>query len=64
MLRAAKSPAAGGRLHYLDFLPDLVTGPMDGSKDGFALRKEFELDGTHLSPEYAKHLANSLASIP
>lgn len=43
-LEAAATPAAKGRLHFLDFFDALLTGaPADGDKR--SLRAEYVLDG-------------------
>ncbi|CAI5473075.1 unnamed protein product [Closterium sp. Yama58-4] len=44
-LAAAATPAAGGRLHMLDFFNALLTDDQE------ALRREFEFDGTHMRGE-------------
>jgi hypothetical protein len=46
-----------GRLHWLDFLDELLTG--DKSK----LEPSLEFDGTHMSPNYVRHLAAQLELI-
>ncbi|CAI5535938.1 unnamed protein product [Closterium sp. Naga37s-1] len=45
-LAAAATAAAGGRLHMLDFFNGLLTDDQE------SLRREFEFDGTHMSPLY------------
>ncbi|GJP72797.1 hypothetical protein CLOP_g3555 [Closterium sp. NIES-67] len=57
-LAAAASPAAGGRLHMLDFFPALLT------HDQESLRPEFEFDGTHMNPRYVPLLDKELSRIP
>ncbi len=57
VLRTLKQlPAAcDGRLHMLDFSMALLT------EDGNALRRDLELDGTHMAPAYMHDLEVSLA---
>jgi hypothetical protein len=54
---AAASPAAKGRLHFLDFFSSLLTP--DGSK----LDPALEFDGTHMAPAYVRHMAAALSII-
>ncbi|CAI5961060.1 unnamed protein product [Closterium sp. NIES-64] len=56
-LAAAASPAAGGRLHMLDFFNGLLTDDQE------SLRREFEFDGTHMSPLYVPLLDKELSRI-
>ena len=53
ILRSAVESCSFG-LKWLDFFGDLLT------PDGEALCKDLELDGTHLSPVYVKHLEKAL----
>jgi len=55
---AARDPSAGGRLHWLDFLDELLT------PDGKRLNPALEFDGTHLSPAYVRHLDAALGAVP
>lgn len=41
-------------LYYLDFFDNLL------ENNGLLLKKEYELDGTHLSPRYISLLVDSL----
>mmetsp|Transcript_1483 Transcript_1483/g.3594 ORF Transcript_1483/g.3594 Transcript_1483/m.3594 type:complete len:145 (+) Transcript_1483:346-780(+) len=58
ILSASKEAGMDGRLHWLDFLDELLTP--DKSK----LEPSLEFDGTHMSPSYVRHLAAQLALIP
>ncbi|KAG6548433.1 hypothetical protein Mapa_009920 [Marchantia paleacea] len=49
-------PAIGGRLHWLNFTADLLS--TEGS-----LKEEFQLDGTHLSPNYYHLLRREIAKV-
>lgn len=51
---AAASPAARGRLHFLDFFSQLLT------PDGASLSPELSFDGTHMAPTYVKYLDAAL----
>lgn len=51
--RDAKGYRGQGRLHYLDFSGRLLD-------DNGRLKREFELDGTHLHPNYLRHLEAAL----
>eukprot|EP00878_Enallax_costatus_P021388 GHUV01022638.1.p1 GENE.GHUV01022638.1~~GHUV01022638.1.p1 ORF type:complete len:323 (+),score=102.04 GHUV01022638.1:87-971(+) len=44
-----------GRLHYLDFSQQLLD-------ENGQLKREFELDGTHLHPSYLKHLEAAMTA--
>jgi hypothetical protein len=55
---AAATPAAQGRLHYLDFFSDLL---LPGDQP--ALAPDLEFDGTHLAPAYVRYMAKQLAMI-
>jgi hypothetical protein len=54
---AAALPQAAGRLHWLEFWDQLLP------PDGGALVQELQLDGTHMSPVYLKHLQASLDAV-
>ncbi|CAI7870628.1 unnamed protein product [Closterium sp. NIES-53] len=56
-LAAAATPAAGGRLHMLDFFNALLTDDQE------SLRREFEFDGTHMSPLYVPLLDKEFSRI-
>ncbi|KAL0051898.1 hypothetical protein WJX82_004074 [Trebouxia sp. C0006] len=53
----SRAPEAQGRLHWLDFFPDLLT------PDGSSLNPALQFDGTHMSPYYVHFLNAQLAAI-
>ncbi|KAL0028549.1 hypothetical protein WJX79_000906 [Trebouxia sp. C0005] len=53
----SRAPEAQGRLHWLDFFPDLLT------PDGSSLNPALQFDGTHMSPYYVHFLNDQLAAI-
>jgi hypothetical protein len=53
---AAAAEGIKGRLHWLDCFDQLLAA--DGK-----LRKELELDGTHLAPAYLQHLQAALDQV-
>ncbi len=53
----SRTPEAQGRLHWLDFFPDLLT------PDSSSLNPALQFDGTHMSPYYVHFLNAQLAAI-
>ena len=53
----SRTPEAHGRLHWLDFFPDLLT------PDGNSLNPALQFDGTHMSPDYVQFLNVQLSAI-
>ena len=62
VLATAGTPAARGRLHYLDFFDQLLLPGVSGAQP--SLQPHLQFDGTHMHPAYVEYLAAALAEVP